>query len=191
MRFFLAKTNRFYSFVIHQHILTLYVLSLGIMASITIAWFFGCYRLCNNALHRLQLQLNEQESVIQSLTVLQKKRNQLRESVQQLKQQAMAIDQHMQQHSTLMPTIIDAAQQKGIRIQQYAVSVTKKQESAQTACCSFTAPFTQIIAFFDHLCAQKTPIVCTDLSIQQRDTTCDVRCVWQLYVSAGEEKEQA
>lgn len=177
MRFFLTKTNRFYSFVIHQHIVTLYALSLAIMASITITWFFSCYRLCNNAIHRLQLQYDEQESSIQSISELQKKRNQLRETVKRLKQQVTAIDQNMQKHSTLMPAIIDAAQHIGIRIEQYTATDTKKQKDSQTVCCSFAAPLTQIIALFDHICTQQLPIICTELSIQQRDTTCDVRCV--------------
>jgi len=184
MRYFLSKTNRFYSFVIHQHILKLYALSLAIMASITIAWFFGCYRLCNNAIHRLQLQSDEQESSIQSLSKLQQQRNQLRETVKRLKQQAMVIDQRMQQHTALMPAIIDAAQQIDIRIEQCAVTTTKKQMIPQTVCCSFTAPFTKIIAFFDYLCTQQLSIICTELSMQQRDTTYDVRCAWQLYAYA-------
>lgn len=193
MRFFLTKTNRFYSFVIHHHILTLYALSVGIMASIMIAWFFGCYRLCDHAINRLQKQSDEQENSIQSISALQKKRNQLRESVQRLKQQAMAIDQRIQQHSALMPIIIDVAQHIGIRIEQCTATPvrTKKKDSHQTVCCSFAAPFTQIIAFFDHLSTQKIPIMCTELSIQQRDATCDVRCVWQLYQVVREKEEQA
>ena len=171
MRYFLSRYNRFYSFMVHRRLCTLYAITVTIIAAIVVVWFFTCYLLIAKKREMIQQAINNDSCFLESVNKTQKQCQTLVDDIHTLKKKLQSTCRHNFSHAQSLAWLTDAAHHNGIVLRDCTLGVCKKKKknTQQSVDCTFRATFDQLIAFFDYLHVQKIPVKCVQLDMQGGD----------------------
>ncbi len=168
MHYFLSRYNRFYSFVVHRRLLTLYAITVTIITTIVAVWFLACYLLFAKKIEVAQQILHSDNCFLESRNKTQKQCQILTDDIHRLKKKIQC-EYHQNSSSTQsLASLMDAARHSDFVLRDCTLGVCrkKKKNTQQLIDCVFSATLDQLIVFFDYLHTQKIPVKCMQLDMQ-------------------------
>ncbi len=160
MRYFLARYNRYYAFIMQQDIRLLYCAVILFQCIVVLVWVYVWYIPTRKEIGRLEQ--SEHSDVIQSYAVYKKRTDDLRRYISGLEKRYYADVCIRHKPDSIMHTICTITKDLAIEMQQCVVSHKKNGDeyALYSVQLDLAANIQQLKHFFDACVARTLPVRC-------------------------------